>query len=277
MSRRSIVVVLTSLVVAGPVFAQGEPWRFRWHKGQALNYQAEQVTTATETTAGTTTETTTRLRHAKTWTVLDVDAAGTALLQMALTALRFEMVTPRGTLLFDSAELSKSDPQLREQMGRYVGPPLAVLRVDAVGRVLEVKESKHGPASRFEAELPFALVLPAVAPKPGQSWERTYNIVLEPPQGTGEKLAATQRYACKAVNGDVATVTLTTTLKQPPEAAADQMPLLQMQPEGEVEFDTRAGCLRSATLKIEKDLKGHQGEGSSYRFRSTYTEKRVEK
>ena len=61
-----------------------------------------------------------------------------------------------------------------------------------------------------------------------------------------------------------------------PENALDRVPLLQLQPEGEVVFDIALGRLHSASLKIEKELKGHQGEGSSYKFQSSYTEKYVE-
>lgn len=276
MIRKSLIIMVAGLTIAASARAEPEPWLFRWQKGQALTYQVAQATTAVETAGGSKTETTTKLRHVKVWQVLDVDAAGTGTLQMSLKSLRFEMTTPRGDIAFDSSDPSKSDPQIREQMLRYVGLPLAVLRVDPYGRVVEVKESRHGPASRYEAEPPFALVLPAGSPQPGQSWERAYQITLEPPQGTGEKFAAAQRYVCKAVQGTTATVTLATTLKQPPEAAADQLPLLQLLPEGELEFDVPAGRLRGATLKIEKDLTGHQGEGSSYRFRSTYTERLLE-
>lgn len=272
MVRKSLIIIVATFALASVARAQAEPWRFRWQKGQSLTYQVDQGTSSIEVASGSKTETTTKLRHVKVWQVHDVDDAGTATVQMSLKSLRFEMTTPRGDLVFDSAEPSKSDPQLREQMARYVGQPLAVVRVDRYGRVVEVKESKHGPASRYEAEPPFSLVLPVGAPQPGQSWERSYHITLEPPQGAGEKFAAAQRYVCKAVQGTTATLTVATTLKPPPEAAADQIPLLQMLPEGELEFDTKLGCLRKATLKIEKDLTGHQGEGSSYRFRSTYTE-----
>jgi hypothetical protein len=51
--------------------------------------------------------------------------------------------------------------------------------------------------------------------------------------------------------------------------------VLQLQPEGEVVFDLQAGRLQSARLRIDKELKGHQGEGSSYKFQSAYTEKYV--
>ena len=55
-------------------------------------------------------------------------------------------------------------------------------------------------------------------------------------------------------------------------AQADQEPLLQWQPEGEVVFDLQRGRLHSARLTINKELKNHQGEGSSYKFQSTYVE-----
>ncbi len=57
-----------------------------------------------------------------------------------------------------------------------------------------------------------------------------------------------------------------------PEALADQTALFQTQPEGEVVFDPQAGLMHSANLHIDKEVKGQQGEGSSYHFRSIYKE-----
>ena len=37
-------------------------------------------------------------------------------------------------------------------------------------------------------------------------------------------------------------------------------------------FDVKAGLMKSARVTIDKELKGYQGEGSSYRMRSNYTE-----
>src|SRR5207249_4975021 len=109
-------------------------------------------------------ETRTKLNLTKRWQVLDVDAAGVATLQLALASLRLETTTPSGgVLLFDSQDADKSDPHMREQLGRFVGQPLALLRMDSQGKVVEVKESKHGPASRFETEPPFVLVFPGVS------------------------------------------------------------------------------------------------------------------
>ena len=60
-----------------------------------------------------------------------------------------------------------------------------------------------------------------------------------------------------------------------PEASCSQMPLLQSMPEGTIVFDLQNGRLLTATLKSNRELKNHQGEGSSYRFVSSYTEQFV--
>lgn len=273
MIRRWLWSVLAIGIAASPAPAQTGAWQFRWQAGEVLTYRVEHITQASEVTASGSSETTTKLYLTKRWHVLDVDRAGVARLELSLAALRLETKTPnRDALVFDSAAPERSDPEIREQLARFVGQPLAVLRVDGQGKVVQVLECKHVPASRFESEPPFVLVLPGERRGPGQSWERAYRITLEPPQGTGEKYEALQRYTCKAVGDGMVTIAVSTFLKSMPESLLDRVPLLQMQPEGEVVLDTKAGRLRRARLHIEKELSGHQGEGSKYRFQSTYAE-----
>jgi hypothetical protein len=275
MIRKTSVVVFTGLVLASATSAQ-TPARLRWQTGQALTYQASHATQALEVVEDKKVETKSLLNLTKRWQVVGVDAAGVATLQLTLLALRMEMTTHTGDVLkFDSAAPKDSTPELREQLRKFVGPPLAVLRVDGTGKVLEVKESKFGPASRYESELPFVGVLPVEALRQGLQWERAFQITLEPPQGTGEKHAAIQKYVCKSVAGYAATVGVMTELKAPPPAVADRIPLQHYLPEGEIVYDLQAGRMKSAVLKIDKELKGHQGEGSSYHFQSQYTEQFV--
>jgi hypothetical protein len=269
------VVVMLALGAAAP--AQTAAWRFHWDKGQALTYRVEHNSTATDIAAGQTTGFSSKLILTKRWQVKDVDGDGVATLEMLMTAMRYEITPPDGkTVVFDSADSEHSDPALKEEMSKFVGSPLAVLRMDPLGRVIEVKETKHGPASRFESDLPFKLILPATAVSEGAAWERKYKITLEPPQGTGEKYDAKQTYTCKGIKDGAVTVGFTTTVLNPPQSVADQRPLLPMQTEGEVVFDLGAGIMKSAKVQIDKELKNHQGEGSSYRLQSTYTEQYVD-
>jgi hypothetical protein len=276
MFRSLLLTTLTGLLLGTTSQAQKPALRFRWLQGQVLTYQVDHMTAVTEVVSGVTSETRTQLGLTKRWQVLSVDATGVATLQLSLAALRLEMTTPGGaTLVFDSREPDKATPALRAELSRYVGQPLAVLRLDPQGQVVEVKESKHGPASRFESELPFVVTLPAAGPQQGQQWQRTYRMTIDPPQGTGEKYDALQTYTCKSVEAGTLTLTVETVLKALPDSLLDRVPLLQMQPTGEVVFDMQNGRLASALLRIDKELAGHQGAGSSYKFQSRYQEKFV--
>ena len=261
------VLVMTSL-------AAGQAPRFGWQTGQVLVYRTDHNSAASYVLGETTSETKTRVQSLKRWQVMGVDAAGVATLQMSIQALIFQMVRPDGkTELFESAHPENSPEEVRKQFA-YVGQPLLLLRVDGQGKVVEIKQAEagHGSMAKFESDPPFKLLLPAEALRADLTWERAYPITLEPPQGAGEKYDAVQRYQCKGVAENMATVVLTTEVKNAPAAAEDQIPLWQMQPQGEVVFDTRNGRLLKATLRIDKEAKI---EGGNTHFQSVYTEQYV--
>jgi hypothetical protein len=279
-----MATALAALVIGSTAPAQAPPGaggggsasppitaRLRWQPGQALLYKVEHATSATDVVGDSKSETKSVLKVTKRWQVSAVDAAGVATLHLSMVALAQERTTPKGEVLrYDSASPDKSTPELKAAFGRFLNVPLAVLRVDGLGKVVEVKESKFGPASSYENELPFLATLPAEGLRVGSTWARSYQITLAPPLGTGEKYNAVQRYTCKSIQNGLATVSLVTEVPTSPKSA-DGIPLWQMQPQGEIVYDLNAGRLHSATLRIDKELKGHQGENSSTRFQSTYT------
>src|SRR5262249_54362614 len=154
-----------------------------------------------------------------------IDAAGTATMTLSLVKMYREQSSPSGDVLrFDSDNPDKSTPELKAAMAAYLNTPLATVRVDALGKVVEVIKAQSGAAA-FENELPFLLTLPAAGLRANDGWERAYKITLPPPLGTGEKHDAVQKYRCKALTADAATISMTTELKAPPKAAADMIPL----------------------------------------------------
>jgi hypothetical protein len=247
-------------------------WQFRAPAGQVLNYRMEHSTSVTEVTGGNTVTAKSKVNAVKRWRSLGtVEGKAGFRLELSFPALRVENTTPSGeVLLFDSSNLDKSTPELRAQI-THVGKPVAVLRVDPTGKVVEVIECKQGPASVFESDPPFDCVLPAAALTAGKSWERTYQITLAPPQGTNEKYDAVQKYVVKAVKDGKATIGVTTGIPKSPASPLDRIPLLQKLWEGEIDFDIEAGRLLATRFKIDQEVKNHQGEGSSYRFQSAYT------
>jgi hypothetical protein len=272
MFTRCLLTVVLAFIGALPSAAQ-TPWQFRWQKGQVLSYKVKHVTVVTETVGKDTSASNSNLELVKRWQVAEVDNTGVATLELKLTAMRNEQKRPNGeTLLFDSKDLEKSTPALRDQMSKFIGQTLAVIRIDRFGRVIEVKQ---GSASRYEAEPPFVVVFPDAKAAKGQAWRRQYSLVMEPPLGTGEKYPAEQRYECTSIKGSLATLAVTTTFKTMPESMRDRLPLLQKDVQGEVMFDMQAGRILGTMLGIDKTVDNHQGKDSSYRFQSKYSEELV--
>jgi len=273
MSRSVVLSIGIGLaLVAG---SHAEAPRFQFRNGETLTYHLVQNTKVVETVADEKTnkpvdsESTTKVDLVRKWKVAAVDDKGVATLEMSIASMRWERKAGNDEDVFDS---SKPDDLNKKEMAKHVGPVLAILRIDAHGKLVEVKESKVGPAARFAVELPFKVTLPDAEPKPGNSWERAYTIQLDPPLGTGEKYPARQEYACQEPKGGFLTVGLTTQIKDLPAQAADQIPLLPMTQEGTLFFHAPTGRYYGARLKTERELKNHQGEGSNYKFVSTYVE-----
>lgn len=271
---RAILAIAVGLVVVDALAAQEAPAAFRWQKGQTLTYKTQHVTAVEEFAEGSTVKSSSKVSIVKRWLVADVDAKGAATVQMSLVSLRNEQTRPNGeVLLFDSTMPDKGTPELREQMSKYVGQTVAILRVDTQGRILEVKQ---GPANKYEAEPPFAIVFPAVPLKEGLAWLRPFTVTLDPPFGTGQKYEATQKYACTKIVAGKATFTTANQFKSLPEATKDQVPLLQKMIEGQIVFDLQVGRLTEVQLNIDRTLTNHQGENSKYQFQSQYVEQLVD-
>lgn len=267
MKQGWVIALVASVLV--PALAQAQAWQFRWVKGAKLDYKVEHQTDVNEVVDGKKIDTGSKLRLTKRWTVVDVDAKGAATLQLSLVALRNEQIRPGGeVLLFDSSDVEKSTPALKE-MSKFLGKTLATVKLDPFGRVLAVDE---GSAAKFEAEPPFSLVLPGVAVKEGQAWVRPYNIVLEPPAGTGEKVAASQKYHFTKSDGKLATMALSTEVKTMPESAQEKIPVVQKLVQGQVVFDTVAGRVQRVEATVDRSIDNHEGPGSSYHFKSVYRE-----
>ncbi len=287
MFRRFAYIILTlipSVAVADPQAqpiqpASTQPIRFKWQKNQTLTYKVLQRTVVRETTLDektgkpVTTEAGTNLMTMKKWGVKDVDSSGVATLEMTITEVKNEIRRPDGS----DVVLDSTNPTDAKGMAAYLNVPILTIRVDQQGRVVEVKEAKTGSASRLQAELPFRMTLPDSAPAPGQSWDRTFALKLDPPHGTGESYEFGQKLTCVKVENGLTIASVATTLKTPPKALSERVPLVPMLWTGEVYFNNVDGKYHAARLKVKAELPNYQGEGTKFEFESSYAEDNVDK
>lgn len=275
MTRLKLALVFGFVTAAGFVAAQPEAApRFKWQTGQTLTYKVAQQTVVQETTLddkaekAVTADTRTSLALTRRWAVKDVSAAGVATLEMTITALKREIRQADGT----AVTLDSANPDDAKGMAEYLNRPVVLVAVDAQGRLVEVKEAKGGSAARLHAELPFRVVLPDATPAAGQSWNRTFNLKLDPPLGAGETHEFTQTYTAKGTQDGLLVVGVGTALKAPPKTAGEQVPLVPMLWTGDVYFDPAAGRYHAARLSAKAELPNHLGEGTKYVYQSVYSE-----
>src|SRR4051812_1380371 len=94
--------IIALVLLVGTAHAQ-EMGRFQWKRGQVLQYQVQQTTRATDTTSEGKSELSSRVEQVKRWQVLDVEANGTATVQMSIAKLVMQQRLPSGEVLdYDS-------------------------------------------------------------------------------------------------------------------------------------------------------------------------------
>jgi hypothetical protein len=248
--------------------------RFKWEANASHTYKVSQQTIVRETTLDpktekpVTAEARTDLTLKKRWVVKSVDANGVATLEMMITEMKNVFRRSYGT----SLERDSANPEHAKEMAAYLNVPVVVVRVDSRGQIVEVKETKAGSASRLHAELPFRMTLPEAAPAIGTSWDRTFTLKLDPPLGTGESYEFLQKFTPAANANGLLSASVETTLKSPPKALAERVPLVPMLWTGNVYFNTRAGTYHAARLKVKAELPNYQGEGTKFEYESAYNE-----
>lgn len=264
------------VVFSNHLFAQ-IPGEIRLEKGQKLRFQVDHQTEVTDTQGETRTTVKNLVRVTKRLEVLEADPDSKLFrIALVLEKLKMETVRPNGQVLsFDSEDSKSQESPLAKSLAPLVGKDTARLKVDHLGRVLEV-QSEQMPAGRYEVEPVFLIVLPGRGLKVGDNWQRAYNATLDPPAGTGEKIPMIQTYSVDGMEGGKARISLATSWKEEPKTANDQMPLLQYLPEGMVVIDSATGLPLEATLKVDREIKEPTGANSSYRFQSVYKEKRLD-
>ncbi len=270
MVRQGMFALAMGMLLTLPVLSQTSDWRFRWKKGAVWTYQVSHVTTVTETVAGNKLETYSKLDLTKRWYVVDVDDKGVGNVRLTVLDMRHEKKLPTGDqLLFDSANPAKSTPEMKDQMAKYMGSVLADLRVNPKGQVVEVIK---GNLAKYQAEPPFTMVLPGGPLEVGKAWVRPFTVTMDPPFGTGEKVPVKQKYSVDKVQDGKAVVGVVTEFSAWPENPIDQLPLLQREVAGKIQFNFSDGVLEIVRLNVDRTVENHQGKGSTYRFVSKYRE-----
>ena len=155
-------------------------------------------------------------------------------------------------------------------MARAVGVPLAVVTIDARGKVLQRKQNFVKAAVAGQGEI--TILLPEQAVAVGSSWTSSDFIDVPMPDGTVRRLPARQNFKLESVQTGVATIAMSTQITTPIRDAALEARVLQYEPTGSVRFDIDGGRILSRRLDVNKTVIGFRGEASSIHYIGRSTE-----
>jgi len=273
--------------IAAPAAAQVE-LRYKWTKGDVLEYRMTLHTTSDVTGVpgradATTTQT---ITQRITLTVAGVGASGAATITETVNEIRSELTTPTGTIVVDTAKPSETskDPvaeTMNRMLGAVVGQRINIVilpdgTVRSVGggsrlleRILEAGNATPDTAMASQAlsslysddalrsllEQSFPK-LPPQPLKPGDTWSGQIALGNQ----TIGRITGALTFTLKSVEGaagaERANVTAAMTLTQagkPPAAGATRVTLTlgDSRGEGELEFDVARGRIARSAMRTE--------------------------
>lgn len=284
-SSRLASVLLTTVAIASPAFAQTVTLRYRWQQGDVLTYRTIVRTTNTASGAGGSqaplVQTMTQTLKV---TVAAVAPDGAATLRQTIDAVSVEFNGPMGSLVYDSAAPPAADEDPRvssmaKTFGAMVGevisvtmdPNGAIRRIDGAAKIVDklmaglprdpmagalaqnIKAMLGEDALRSSLEQSFSR-LPDQPVKPGDTWTSQQSVGAE---AVG-RIIGTSTFTLKGVEGTgdaaIARLAVDLALKQestPTAGASMVVTLGESKGTGEVLFDIAKGRIQRNSMATD--------------------------
>ena len=265
----TLLTLVLSALAPEPLAAQ-EPLRWKFEKGEKLNYNMVQdMTMAMEGGPVGQLETKMRQEMDMTWNVDDVNAEGEAVIRQTFDRVQMKMTTPAGEFTYDSdsVEAPAGLAAMIAPMYKAMTEAEFIITMTDRGEVKDVKipeevvtALKNSPGAAAMGDLATAegfkkmiaqgaLVLPETAPQQGESWSS--KVEMNNPMVGKQTVETTYRYEdTKEMDGATYAV-IRPELKM--EFANNPQPNIQMKitdqsSDGEVLFNIEEGRLHTSTL-----------------------------
>ena len=244
--------------------------RYKFHPGDALRWTVlhrcrirTSVSASTQTAETTTTS-------IKVWRVHDVQPDGTAVFDHLVETVDMRhRLSGRDEVHYNS-RTDLCPPHGFEDVARAVGVPLAVVTLDAKGKVLKRQQNFVKAAVAGQGEI--TIQLPERAVAVGSSWSSQRNIEVPLPDGGMRQIRAKQSYKLESVKTGVATISMSTQIVTPINEPAIEAQVLQYETPGSVRFDIDGGQILGCQSDVDRSVVGFRGDASSIRYVGRSTE-----
>jgi hypothetical protein len=245
--------------------------RYTFQAGQVLRWEVvQQASVRTSLNAEAETVDTVS-RSCKAWRVKEVKPDGSAVFEHSVEWVDMrQQFGSRKPVRYDS-RTGQKPPLGFEDVAGAVGVPLAVVTMDATGKVISRRRTPLRGTSKVESEM--ALPLPAEAIPVGHTWSKTFEVEVRLPGGVVKKVTALQKFTLEQVKTGVARIAVVNAILTPVRDPAIEAQLVQYESTGFLRFDVDAGRVLEQQVDQDKRVVGFRGPASNVHYLSRFTEK----
>jgi hypothetical protein len=278
--RSMAVAAAVAIVALSAVAGEAEKYtlRYKFHPGETLRWQVEHKSKVRATVSGSTQDTETLSTSVKAWRFADVQPDGSATFEHRVEWVDMrQTLTGRKEVRYDSRTDAKP-PAGFEDAAKSVGVPLAIIKIDANGKVLGRQEKTPRAAKGSTKSAPqnegwITIPLPDGPVPVGHKWTLPQDIDVPLPSGTVKKVKAMQQFELQGVKTGVATIRVATEILTPITDPGVESQLVQREISGVVRFDIDEGRILSQQMDIDKHVIGFRGDASSIHYVNRFSER----
>jgi hypothetical protein len=244
--------------------------RYKFHAGETLRWNVVHRCQIRTSISGTTQTAETTTGSVKAWRVYEVKPKGQIVFDHMVESVDMRhRLTGRDEVRYNSLT-DPVAPKGFEDLARAVRVPLALVTIDAQGKLLERKQNFVKAAVAGQGEI--TIQLPERPVAVGGCWTCLNNLDVPLSDGTTRRFKTIQTFKLQDVKTGVATISMSTQFATPLQDPAIEAQVLQYENAGSVRFDIDAGQILSRQIDVDKTVVGFRGEASSIRYVARSTE-----
>ena len=247
--------------------------RYRFHPGETVRWEVLQQARVRTTLNGTTQVAESVTKSVKAWRVKEVEPDGTATFEHLVESVDMRHhFTDRPEVRYRSSTDEEPPPGF-ENVAQSIGVPIAVVKMDCHGKILDRTRKPLKAAAQNNDGL-MTIPLPQEPIAVGHTWELPCDVDLPLENGTVKKVKILQKFKLQGVKTGVATIEVGTRILTPLHDPALEAKLIQKEQSGTVRFDVDAGRVLGQQMDLDRRVVGFtpNNPASSLHYVTRFTE-----
>lgn len=242
--------------------------RYRFTQGEVFGFELDEkseILTASGDNRHLAVNDSSLFKH---YRVIETFEDGSARLELVVDRVRMKLtmgppeeIGEQTPIEYDTAS-NATPPKQLASLKNTIGRPLAVAKVAADGRLLEMEDRISADGHQNQERNNFLFVLADEPIAVGESWTHSYDVPVRLNPRLSKTFVISQQFKLEAVRNGVARISFTTVIVPRLVDPILRVQFIQKLPRGTIQFDLKRGMIVSQTQKIDETELNVSGQGN---------------